>query len=72
MTPSLRTVTRLGSQSVQGTLVMLDRGLGLQHTALRNAARSVASDRVAAIMRADAAAAVAAQSRVRELSLVGA
>jgi hypothetical protein len=72
MTASLRVVVRLGAQSVQGTLVALDRGLNLQHTAVRNAARAVASDRVAALMRADAAAVVAAQSAVRELSLVGA
>jgi hypothetical protein len=74
MTASLGTVLRLGTRSAQQTLVVLDRGLRLQHTAVRNAASAVVSDRVSARLRADAAAVLAAETstRANELTLVGA
>jgi hypothetical protein len=59
---------------MQRFVVVVDRGLRLQDAAVRNAAKAVAADRVAALVRADAAAVVAAQPAVqaRELTLVGA
>jgi hypothetical protein len=59
---------------MQRVVVVVDRGLRLQDAAVRNAAKAVAADRVAALVRADAAAVVAAQPAVqgRELALVGA
>jgi hypothetical protein len=73
-TASFGTALRAGRRSAQRTVVRLDRGLRLQQVALRNAASAVASDRVSARLRADAAAAIAAQEPVRanELTLVGA
>jgi hypothetical protein len=74
MTASLGTALRFGTRSAQRTLVMLDRGLRLQHVAVRNAAAAVASDRVSARLRADAAAVMAAAqpARANELTFVGA
>jgi hypothetical protein len=73
MTSSLARVSRFSVDSLQGAVVLLDRGLRLHDAALRNAARAVASDRVAARLRADAAASLAtAQPDLHELTLVGA
>jgi hypothetical protein len=74
MAASLSFMARLSADSLHGVAGVLDRGLRLQHVAVRNAARAVAADRVAAILRADAAAALAASESApaRELSLVGA
>jgi hypothetical protein len=72
MTSSLSRVARIYTESFQGAVVLLDRGLRLQDMAVRNAARSVASDRVAARLRADAAASLAAAAERPELSVVGA
>jgi hypothetical protein len=61
MTSSIWSLPGFGRASVQRAVVVLDRGLGLNQAAVRNASRAVAADRVAAIMRADAAAVIAAQ-----------
>jgi hypothetical protein len=80
MTSSLLRVVRLSAVPLQSTVMLLDRRMGLQDIALRNAARAVASDRVAARLRADAAASLAASVAPampavprpsRELTLVG-
>jgi hypothetical protein len=71
MASSFGSLPSFGITSIQRAVVVLDRGLGLNHTALRNAARAVASDRVAARMRADAVAAPAADP-ARDLELVSA
>jgi hypothetical protein len=68
-------IARLGAGSLARAVVLIDRGLRLHEVAVRNAARAVASDRVAARSRADAAAAVLANAELagpRELVLVGA
>lgn len=59
---------------MQRFVVVVDRGLRLQDVAVRNAAKAVAADRVAALVRADAAAVVTAHTvaQPRELTLVGA
>ncbi|MBV9870501.1 MAG: hypothetical protein JO214_07750 [Frankiaceae bacterium] len=75
MTSSFGSLSSLGLISLQRAVVVIDRGFALNHNALRNAARAVASDRVAARLRADAAAVMAAQPAVErrvDLSLVGA
>jgi hypothetical protein len=53
MTLSISQLTRVGTGSLHGAVAVIDRGLGLQSTALRNAARAVAADRAAARLRAD-------------------
>jgi hypothetical protein len=74
MTSSISLAGRIGAGSLQRVVSVVDRGLRLQDVAVRNAAKAVAADRVAALVRADAAAVVAAQSapQERELTLVGA
>ena len=72
MTSSVSLVTRVGLGSVQAAVALLDRGLRLQDIAVRNAARAVASDRVAARLRAEALASLSEALPARGLSLVGA
>jgi hypothetical protein len=72
MTSSLNLVARLGTGPLQGAAALIDRGFRLHNIAVRNAARAVASDRVAARLRAEAHASLADAVPTRELSLVGA
>lgn len=55
---------RMASRSLQQLIVVVDHRLRLQDLAVRNAARAVAADQVAALLRADAAAAFAAPHAV--------
>jgi hypothetical protein len=72
MTSSLDRFARLTTVSLQGAVVLFDRGLGLHDVALRNAARAVASDRVAARLREVAAASLAEAAARPDLTVVGA
>jgi hypothetical protein len=58
--------------SLQGAVVLFDRGFRLHDVALRNAAQSVAADRVTARLRADAATTLAEAAARPELTVVGA
>jgi hypothetical protein len=72
MTPSFDRLARLSVTSLQGAVVLVDRGFRLHDVAVRNAARAVAADRVSARLREIAANSIAEAATRPELSVVSA
>jgi hypothetical protein len=72
MAASLTFLNRLGDDSLHGVALAVDRSLRLSNGAVRNAARSVTSDRANARARAEAAMALDVLASVRHVELRGA